>query len=142
MARKKRTSAALEQSQHRLDGMRSIGEPLDFGAGMNLAEYDAKIQAFQAQLSSYNTMLSGVDEMAAQITLAEQELRSYSEKMLLSVAARYGKDSLQYMQAGGKQRKSTSKRSSSSTASTSPETLTAPSPEKATTNGKATAIAV
>lgn len=39
--------------------------------------------------------------LAGKVELLEQELSSYSEKMLMSVATRYGKNSLQYMQAGG-----------------------------------------
>ena len=41
----------------------------------------------------------------------EQELRGYSERMLTGVLTRYGKESPQYRQAGGKLRKAPSKRS-------------------------------
>jgi hypothetical protein len=144
MARLKRSSTGLEQAIRRLAGMRSISETLEFGDGLSLAEYDARIQALQTQLSSYNTMLSGLDEMTGQIALMEQELRSYSEKMLMSVAARYGKDSLQYVQAGGKQRKA-SKRSPVNAAPTTKPAATmemmAPIAEKAKTNGKGTKAA-
>ncbi len=107
--------------------------------------YDARIEALQTRLSSYNTMLSTLDEIAGQIELMEKELRSYSEKMLMGVATRYGKDSLQYMQAGGKQRKA-SKRSLVNAAPTTKSTavveMMAPGGEKAKTNGKGTKAAV
>jgi len=146
MARLKRSSRGLEQAIRRLAGMRSISETLEFGDGLSLAEYDARIQALQTQLSNYNTMLSTIDQMAGQTTLMEKELRSYSEKMLLNVAARYGKDSLQYVQAGGRQRKN-SNPSGATTAPTTPsatiiETMLTPSIEKAKTNGNGTKSAV
>ncbi len=144
MARLKRSSAGLEQAIRRLAGMRSISETLEFGNGLSLAEYDARIQALQTQLSNYNTMLSTLDQMTGQTALMEKELRNYSEKMLLSVAARYGKDSLQYMQAGGKQRTSgkQSEASATPTATTTIGAMTAPTTEVAKTNGTGTKAAV
>jgi hypothetical protein len=145
MARLKRSSSGLEQAIRRLAGMRSISETLEFGDGLSLVEYDARIEALQTQLSSYNTMLSTLDEITGQIELMEQELRSYSEKMLMSVAARYGKDSLQYMQAGGKQRKHHNSRSSTTPttlSATSTSLVAASGTEKAKTNGKETAVSL
>jgi hypothetical protein len=113
MARLKRSSPVLEKAARRMAGMRSISDTLEFGDGLSLAEYNVRLQTLQTQLSSYNTMLSGLDEMKGRIALLEQELGSYSERMLMSVASRYGKDSLQYMQAGGKPRKRTVRQSSS-----------------------------
>lgn len=106
MARLKRSSPTLEKALRRVAGMRSISPTLEFGDGLSLTEYDSRIQTLQTQLSNYNTLLSTLDEMAGRLSLIEAELRSYSEKMLMSVATRYGKDSLEYVQAGGKQRKS------------------------------------
>jgi uncharacterized protein YukE len=107
MARLKRSSTVLEKAIRRMDGMRSISQTLDFGNGLSLADYQSQIQTLQAKLSSYNTMLSALDEAMGQIELLETDLSRYSEKMLMGVATTYGKNSLQYVQAGGKQRKST-----------------------------------
>jgi len=142
MARLKRSSTVLDKATLRISGMRSISETLEFSDSLNLAEYEKRIQTLQTKLSSYNTMLSTVDEAVGKIELLEQDLRSYSEKMLMSVATRYGKNSLQYMQAGGKPRKS-SKRSVGNTAlKTAPTTTIAavmtPNTDKATTNGNGT----
>ena len=142
MVRLKRSSTVLDKATLRISGMRSISETLEFDDSLNLAEYQKRIQTLQTKLSSYNTMLSTVDEAVGQIELLEQDLRSYSEKMLMSVATRYGKNSLQYMQAGGKPRKS-SKRSVVNTAlkTTTTTTIAAvmtPNTENATTNGDGT----
>lgn len=147
MARLKRSSNVLEKGIRRLAGMRSINNPLEFGYGLSLTGYDARIQALQEQLASYNTMLLTVDEMAGTVRLMEQELRSYSEKMLMGVVTRYGKDSLQYVQAGGKPRTRTTRKLVSATSTTEttidrPEVIpsvTAPSTE---TNGSATRVTV
>ncbi|MBI4783921.1 MAG: hypothetical protein HY785_21765 [Oscillatoriophycideae cyanobacterium NC_groundwater_1537_Pr4_S-0.65um_50_18] len=109
MARLKRGSSVLDKAMRRSAGMRSINDSLEFGAGLSLAGYDARIQALQEQLFRYNTMLSTLDEMAGTVSLMEQELRGYSEKMLMGVVTRYGKDSLQYVQAGGTPRKRTTR---------------------------------
>ena len=112
MARLKRSSRTLEKALRRIAGMRSISPTLEFGNGLNLTDYDSRIQTLQTQLSTYNTLLSTLDEMTGRLSLIEEELRGYSEKMLMSVATHYGKDSLQYVQAGGKSRKKLSRRSS------------------------------
>ncbi|QKQ75511.1 hypothetical protein [Nostoc sp. TCL240-02] len=142
MARLKRSSLVLDKATLRISGMRSISETLEFSDSLNLAEYEKRIQTLQTKLSSYNTMLSTLDEAVGQIELLEQDLRSYSEKMLMSVATRYGKNSLQYMQAGGKPRKS-SKRSVGKTApKTTITTVMTPNTEKVTTSSDGTKVLV
>lgn len=138
MARLKRGSAVLNKAMRRLAGMRSINDTLEFGNGLSLAEYETRIQTLQIELSNYNMMLSKLDEMAGRVVLLEQDLRGYSERMLMSVAVRYGKGSLQYVQAGGTFRKQ-SRRSPVDATPISPITPTASfSAEKSTTNGKGT----
>ncbi|MDZ7953772.1 hypothetical protein [Nostoc sp. DedQUE09] len=138
MARLKRSSTVLDKATRRIAGMRSISETLEFADGLNLTEYQRRIQTLQTKLSSYNTMLSTLDEAIGQIQLLEEDLSSYSEKMLMSVRTRYGKNSLQYVQAGGKRRKS-NKRASNAEPTTS---AIAPNVEKAMTNGKSTETTV
>lgn len=133
MSRLKRSSPTLEKALRRMAGIRSISPTLEFGNGLSVIEYDSRIQNLQTQLSTYNTLLSTLDEMAGRISLTEAELRSYSEKMLMSVATHYGKDSLQYVQAGGKPRQRSSGRLSITQAiSESPVTRL----NGTTTNGK------
>jgi hypothetical protein len=47
MARLKRSSSVLDRAMHRSSGMRSISSTLEFGDGLSLAEYDARIQTLQ-----------------------------------------------------------------------------------------------
>jgi len=137
MARLKRSSPTLEKALRRIAGMRSISTTLEFGNGLNLTDYDSHILTLQTQLSTYNTLLSTLDEMTGRLSLTEEELRGYSEKMLMSVATRYGKDSLQYVQAGGKQRKNLSRRLSNTQ---SPSDSTATILNGANNDGKETSV--
>jgi DNA primase len=137
MARPKRNSPTLEKALRRIAGMRWISPTLDFGKGLNVTEYDNLIQNLQNELSSYNTLISTLDEKAVRISQIEEELNRYSEKMLMSVATNYGKDSLQYAQAGGKPRKSSSRRSKNSQPSS--ETTVTPL-NGANKNGKKSSV--
>jgi hypothetical protein len=138
MPRLKRISTALDKAALRLSGMRSINKTLEFGNGLSLSEYETRTQALRTRLSGYNKLLATVDEEAKQIKLLEKELNAYSEKMLMSVVTHYGKNSLQYVQAGGKTRKS--KKTVANAAPTT--TIVAPSAEKAKTNGKGVKVAM
>jgi hypothetical protein len=138
MARLKRGSTILDKAARRIAGMRSISETLEFGDGLSLTEYEKRIQTLQTKLSSYNTMLSTLDEAIGQIQLLEQDLSIYSERMLMSVKTRYGKNSLQYVQAGGKLRQQ-NKRTSTTAPTT---TMMALNVENSTMNGKSTKTTV
>ncbi len=101
MARRKRGSRVLERAQRRLDGIQSIDAKLDVGAGFTTQGYLGTIDTLRSKISAYNTALSTVDALHNQVTETEQLLAEYSERMLLGVAARYGKDSHEYEMAGG-----------------------------------------
>ena len=101
MARKKRSSRVLERAQRRLDGVQSINYKLDAGGGFTAVGYQKTITELRADLSAYNQALSNVDALHNKVAEAEQRLAEYSERMLLGVAAKYGKNSHEYEMAGG-----------------------------------------
>ena len=111
MTRQKRTSEILDKVSLRITGMRSIDTPLDLGDGYSLTEYETRQQALRQQLETYNTMLSAIDDAALQLQQSEKEMRNYAEHILLATAARYGRNSNQYMQSGGKIRGKSVRRS-------------------------------
>ncbi len=117
MTRQKRTSSTLETAISRASGMRSIDPMLNYGHGLNISDYEARIQTLRDTLTTYNDLLTQLDRTAEELNTLERGLRTYSENMLLSTAARYGKTSTQYMKAGGTIRKTTKRTSSSKTAS-------------------------
>lgn len=101
MARPKRSSVILQKAENRQAGLQSIDPSLDLGNNLTLKTYSTLIEILRSQLAAYNRALSILDDQARQIKDAEQDLRSLSEQMLLGVAAKYGKDSREYGQAGG-----------------------------------------
>ena len=109
MARTKRSSQVLEKAEHRCAGLKSISETLDLGEGLNIENYLLLIDSLRSQLATYNESLSIVDRAGSTVQDIEQQLRTLSERMLIAVAAKYGKDSYEYEMAGGT-RKSARKR--------------------------------
>jgi hypothetical protein len=59
----------------------------------------------RAQVGAYNESLSALDRAGQTVNDGEQQLRVLSERMLIAVAARYGKDSYEYAMAGGTRRR-------------------------------------
>ncbi|HBL10410.1 MAG TPA: hypothetical protein DD379_03175 [Cyanobacteria bacterium UBA11162] len=109
MARLKRGSQVLQKAERRCAALKSISATLDLGDGLTLDNYLLLIDGLRSQLDSYNKSLSMVDRAAIIVQDTEQQLRTLSERMLIAVAARYGKNSYEYEMAGGT-RKSDRKR--------------------------------
>jgi hypothetical protein len=101
MARIKRTSDALTKAEKREAGLRTIEGTLEFSQEVTLQGYSQLIQTLRTQISDYNSALTTADHLAREVKDTEKALRTYSEKMLLNVAAFYGKDSREYGKAGG-----------------------------------------
>ena len=117
MPRTKRTSKVLENATIRFSGFRTIDDNLDYGNGFSVTEYETRINSLRSEIIQYNGLLSGIDEAGAKINALEQDLRTYSENILLTTQTRYGKTSLEYQKVGGRIRK-TSKRKASATPAT------------------------
>ena len=101
MSRKKRTSPALEKATRRVASLRSIDTQLDLGNGLTLAAYSALVETMRTQENDYNTALSSLDRLYSEMLATETKLSDMSEHMLLGVAAKYGKSSVEYGMAGG-----------------------------------------
>ncbi|MBD1917543.1 MULTISPECIES: hypothetical protein [Cyanophyceae] len=110
MARKKRSSVALEKAQRRIAGMQSVTRAADFGNGYTMEAYDAHIQTMQEKLMAYNRMLSMVDGAYNDMLMAERKLMDFSDHMLSGFGVRYGKDSSEYEMAGGRRKSDRQKR--------------------------------
>ena len=106
---KKSNSFIIEMAAKRSAGLESIDPALDLGNGLTLAAYKAALGDAQAKMSAYNTLLSDVDNAGNAFHAAEKNLRDLNDRVLAGVAARYGRDSSAYEQAGGT-RKSERKR--------------------------------
>jgi hypothetical protein len=136
MARPKRNSEVLEKAERRNESLRSINPELNFGGGLTLAAYTLSINNLRSKLAAYNTALSAIDRLADEVKMAEQDTKAISEKMLLGVASRFGKDSLEYEMAGGSRRTGKRRSGSPSPAPTTPTQK----PTLASTNGATPAV--
>ena len=104
MARRKKSSTALTKSERRLAGMKSIDAKLDLGNGLTVASFEKEIVQLRQKISDYNTLLSKADAAANDVASLEKALSSTSQRMLMGVALKYGKDSSKYEMAGGTRR--------------------------------------
>ncbi|MGJ3252895.1 MAG: hypothetical protein ACFE0J_17440 [Elainellaceae cyanobacterium] len=109
MPRTKRSSRTLERAEQRYASLQSIDEQLNLGEGLTLGTYKQQIEDLRNQINAYNTILSSADRAANLVKTLEIQVNTLSERMLLGVATRYGKDSNEYEMAGGT-RKSERKR--------------------------------
>ena len=101
MARQKRSSRTLDKAQRRLAGIQSIDEKVDLGSGLTAQNYVKTIDALRKKIDAYNKALSNVDALQNDVNEAERLLAEQSEKMLLGVAVKFGKNSSEYEMAGG-----------------------------------------
>ncbi|MEA5507329.1 hypothetical protein VB735_30400 [Halotia wernerae UHCC 0503] len=101
MARRKRTSPVLQKSVRRAAGINSIDPNLDLGNGLTLSAFSNLIESMRTQENAYNTALSSLDKLYREMLEKERELADMAEHILLGVATRYGKSSVEYGMAGG-----------------------------------------
>ena len=100
MSRQKRTSSVSEAAKLRLAGLQSIDAVLDLGGGLTVASFDTDIKDLDADLNTYNKMLSDIDEFQNRLETKEDKLNDKSTRFLAAVGGRFGKDSDEYEKAG------------------------------------------
>lgn len=101
MPRQKRNSQILDRAQHRAVSLQSIDPELDLGRGLTLQAYLNAIATHKTNLDDYNRTLSAIEQLAIAVEESEKVLKDLSERMLMGVGAIYGKDSEEYVMAGG-----------------------------------------
>ncbi|AFY36171.1 hypothetical protein [Calothrix sp. PCC 7507] len=127
MPRQKRTPRILEKAELRASGLKAIDSSMDFGDNRNLETLTQIIGQLRSKINAYNTALTVIDSSKTEIQELEKTLGDLTDKMLIGVAFKYGKDSREYEMAGGVRKSERIRRSSTSriknvAAETSPET--------------------
>lgn len=117
--RLKKRSVALEIAKSRYEGLKNIDPTLDLGNGMTNQLFSTSIMEVETMVGEYNSVISDLDGKLSAIKAKERSLRELRERMLLAVAVKYGKDSVEYVFAGGV-RKSERKRPKSKMSSSTP----------------------
>lgn len=114
-----RSSATLEIARRRLERLKSITPIPDFGVGFTISDYETEINNLALLEATYNTTVSSLDAQLSEMKFKERALRDMRERMLSSIAFLYGKDSDEYVAAGGI-RKSERKRPRAKMSSSTP----------------------
>ena len=117
--RKTRSSKVLEISKRRLERLKAINPPLQTSEGISVTDYETSINQLESMEAAYNTSVSDLDSQLSAIKVKEKSVRDQRERMLQLVAAKYGKDSDEYVAAGGI-RKSERKKPQNKTVSSEP----------------------
>lgn len=94
-------SAVLEDSLRRLERIKAIDPPPNFGTGFSIADYETSLNELRLVLGSYNTAIGTVDQFLTQLKMKEKGIRDKRERVLTAIAFIYGKDSDEYVAAGG-----------------------------------------
>ncbi len=97
MVLKTRGSATLDKAQRRLANLKSIDKKLNLG---NIKTYTQLIETTCDALDAHDTLVSHIDASRRRLTELEKYLSAVSERMLMGVAAKYGRTSIQYGKAG------------------------------------------
>lgn len=82
-------------------GMTSIDPNLDVGNGLTLPSFSTLIETMRTRENAYNSALSNLDKLYREMLETERDLGDMAEHMLLGVATKYGKSSVEYGMAGG-----------------------------------------
>ncbi|MDZ8224445.1 MULTISPECIES: hypothetical protein [unclassified Nostoc] len=97
----KRTYRVLEKAELRVAGLKAIDPSIDFGDTRNLQNMTQLIEQYRNKIDAYNTALTVINSSRTEMDELEKTLSDLTERMLIGVAFKYGKDSREYEMAGG-----------------------------------------
>lgn len=101
MGRKQRISRDLERAELRAAGLKAIDPALNLGDCFTLGDYVQKIDQLRSKLDAHNSALAAISSSQTEIEALEKTLNEMTERMLIGVAFKFGKDSREYEMAGG-----------------------------------------
>ena len=101
MSRRKRSSRILEKAEFRVAGLKAIDPNINFDDTYNLQNLNQLIESFHNMLDDYNAAIAIIDSSRNKLDEMEKNLSQVSDKMLMGVGFKYGKNSNEYELAGG-----------------------------------------
>lgn len=105
MVKAKTNSATIEKATVRLQGMKAISQTLDLGGGLNGAALEAAMNDVRIKLDALIQMRTELEEVESAFEDSEKALAQINTRILSGIAARYGRDSVEYSQVGGTRRR-------------------------------------
>jgi len=94
-------SPTLDDGYRRLERIKAINPPINFGTGFSIADFETDLNDLRLILGNYNTSIGASDQLATQLREKEKSVRDKRERVLTAIAFIYGKDSDEYVAAGG-----------------------------------------
>jgi hypothetical protein len=101
MSRRKRSSRILEKAEFRVAGLKAIDPNINFDDTYNLQNLNQLIDKFHNTLDDYNAAIAMIESSRKKLDEMEKNLSQVSDKMLMGVGFKYGKNSNEYELAGG-----------------------------------------
>ncbi|MEH2108429.1 hypothetical protein [Nostoc sp.] len=101
MPRRKRNSRILEKAEFRVAGLKAIDPKINFDDTYSLQNLAQLIENFHNMLDDYNAAIAMIDSSRKKLDEMEKTLSQVSDKMLMGVGFKYGKNSNEYELAGG-----------------------------------------
>lgn len=99
--RPSKMSPTLDDGWRRLERIKAIDPLPNFGTGFGIDDYETNLNELKACLGSYNTSIGAADQYLTQLKMKEKSIRDMRERILTGIAFIYGKDSDEYVAAGG-----------------------------------------
>ncbi len=125
MTGQKRTYRVLEKAELRAAGLKAIDPNIDFGDDRNLQNMTQLIEQYRSKIDAYNTALAVINSSRAEMNELDKALSDLTEKMLIGVAFKYGKDSREYEMAGAVRKSDRIRKSTATRLRTTPVVETA-----------------
>lgn len=91
----------IAKAETRIAGLHSIDEKLDLGNGLSLDNHRSVLQQLRDKIHTYNKLLSDVDALRDECKLLGRHLDDQNFRMIAAVGAKYGRESAEYVKAGG-----------------------------------------
>ena len=101
MPRTKRSSRILEKAEFRVAGLKAIDPNINFDDTYSLQHLSQLIEQLHNMLDDYNAAIAMIDSSRKKLDEMEKNLSQVSDKMLVGVGFKYGKNSNEYELAGG-----------------------------------------
>jgi HAMP domain-containing protein len=80
---------------------KAINPALNLGDPFTLNDYIQTIDQLRSKLDAHNSALAAIGSSQTEIEALEKTLNEMTERMLIEVAFKFGKDSREYEMAGG-----------------------------------------
>ena len=101
MPRTKRSYRILDKAEFRVAGLKAIDPNINFDDTYNLQNLSQLIEQFHNMLDDYNAGIAMIESSRKKLDEMEKTLNQVSDKMLVGVGFKYGKNSNEYELAGG-----------------------------------------